>query len=71
MMNAMTDPIRQEIRLQLVRLRRSQTDLAEKVGVSPQYMSRLLSGNQDGSVDVWRKLVEELELALTVKPKSG
>ena len=68
-MNAMTDPIRQEIRLQLVRLHRSQADLAKQLGVSRTYLSRLLSGTQDGSVDLWRRILDELGLELTVKTK--
>ena len=60
------DEIRQVVRDAMHSRKLNQTQLAEKLGVTPQALSRTL--NERGKVPgLWRGILEELGLKLTVK----
>ena len=64
-----TDHIREEARVAMVRRRVNQTQLASRVGVSRHYLGALLNGRRVGTVGVWLTLLNELGLDLQVVPK--
>lgn len=60
------DEIRQAVRDAMHSRKLNQAQLAEKLGVTPQALSRTL--NERGKVPgLWRGILEELGLKLTVK----
>jgi DNA-binding phage protein len=65
----MTPAIRERARIELTRQDVTQTAIAARVGVSRQYLSRMLRGHVDGRVDTWRRILDELGLELVVRPK--
>jgi transcriptional regulator with XRE-family HTH domain len=67
----MTPSIRERVRLELIRQNMTQTTLADRIGVSRQYLSKMLRGHADGRVDTWRRLLAELNLELVVEPAPG
>ena len=69
-MEAMTDHIREEVRIAIVRQRVSQTALAAEVGLSQHHVSALLSGRRGRLPDGWQKVLDGLGLELVVRPKT-
>ena len=69
MQRDMTDEIRHAVRVELARGRLTQGQLADRVGVSPQQLSRMMQGKSEGSVKAWQRVFDELGLELTVRPK--
>jgi len=65
----MTEHIREEVRVAMVRQRVTQTELADKVGLSRQHINHLLTGHRGKLPDAWEKLLDGLGLELTIKPK--
>lgn len=53
-----------EILLKLDELQWSQKDLAEKLGVSPQYINKLLKGNEKFGFEILSQLEETMELCV-------
>lgn len=68
-MTPMTEHIREEVRVAMVRQRVTQTELADKVGLSRQHINHLLTGHRGKLPDAWEKLLDGLGLELTIKPK--
>jgi len=68
-MEPMNDHIREAVRVELARRRSNQTRLAQQVGVTPQYISDIMSGKSGNVPSVWGRIFDELGLELTVKPK--
>lgn len=68
-MEPMNDRIREAVRVELARRRSNQTRLAQQVGVTPQYISDIMSGKSGNVPTVWGRIFDELGLELTVKPK--
>lgn len=68
-MGTVTDHIREEIRVALVRRRLSQSKLAERTGLTRQHISAMLSGRRGHIPNGWQKILDELELELIVRPK--
>lgn len=62
--NGMTRELRESVKIEMMRQDVTQTELAERVGVSRQYMSKLLRGHVDGSVDTWRRILDALGMQL-------
>ena len=61
------DEIRHVVKEVMHSRKLNQAQLAEKLGVTPQALSRTL--NERGKVPgLWRGILEELGLTLTVKP---
>lgn len=53
-----------EILLKLDELQWSQKDLAEKLGVSPQYINKLLKGNEKFGFEILSQIEETMELCV-------
>lgn len=47
----------------------SQTKLAAKLGLKRTVLTRMLSGNSGSVPKNWQRILDELGLELTVKPK--
>ena len=65
----MTDHIREEVRVAMVRQRRTQTELAERIGLSRQHVNHLLTGHRGKLPEAWEKILDDLGLELLVRPK--
>ena len=72
--HSMTNYIRKAVKIELIKKDVSQVDIAEKIGVTPQHLSRMLSESsksKSGDLpEAWEKLLNELGLELVVKAKS-
>ena len=68
-MNTMTEHIRDEVRVAMVRRHVTQGEVAERLGISRQHLSAMLSGRRSRLPDAWEKLLDELGLELVVQPK--
>ena len=66
-MDVMTDRIRQAIRIAMLRQQVSQTELADRVGLSRQHVNHLLTGHRGRLPDGWEKLLGGLGLELVVR----
>ena len=72
---SVNDQIRKAIKIELVKKGLSQIEISEKIGVTPQHLSRMLSeGSKSKSGDLpkaWQNLLDELGLDLIVKPRGN
>lgn len=68
-MEAMNDSIRRRVRVSLAERDMNQKDLAEKVGMKPQYISDLLTGRVGQIPSTWTRVLEALDLELVAVPK--
>jgi transcriptional regulator with XRE-family HTH domain len=68
-MDSVTDRIREEVRVALVRQRVSQGELADRVGLSRQHVSALLTGHRGKLPEAWERILDGLGLELVVRPK--
>ena len=71
MINHMNDRIREEVRVALARKNIKQSQLADNIGVSRQYLSAYLRGKQGDLPKLWSKVFDELDLELVVVSKNG
>jgi transcriptional regulator with XRE-family HTH domain len=71
MILTMNKDIRENVRIEMLRRDLTQTQLAEAIGVSRQYLSKLLHGHVDGGLDTWERIFEKVGLELVVKPKDS
>ena len=63
----MTDDFRKQVKIRLSFDKNlSQIELAEKLGVSRQYLNRVLNGRDGKMPDIWQAILEELDM--TVMP---
>lgn len=65
----MTDHIREEVRVAMVRQKVTQVELAERVGLARSHVSALLNGHRGRLPEAWQKLLDGLGLELVVMPK--
>lgn len=65
----MNESIRKAVRVELAKLDSTQAKLAQSVGVSPQYVSDIMSGKAGNVPSVWGRIFDELKLELIVRPK--
>lgn len=70
-MEAMNDTIRRAVRVKLAERDMTQADLAERIGVTPQYVSRIMQGKVGKIPAAWSKILDELGLELVAAPKGG
>jgi len=70
-MTTMTEHIRDEVRVAMVRRHVTQGEIAERLGISRQHLSAMLSGRRSRLPDAWEKLLDELGLELVVRPRGG
>lgn len=68
-MSYVTDHLREEVRIAMIRQRINQTDLAEQTGLSRVHVNHLLTGHRGKLPDAWEKLLDALDLELTIRPK--
>ena len=68
-MTDMTDSIRLEVRVHMLKNGISQTKLAEDVGLTRQHISALLTGHRGRLPDSWQKVLDGLGLELVVVPQ--
>lgn len=68
-MQSMTDEIRQAVKIELVKKRMTQGELAERAGITPQHFSRMMQGSSSNVPESWQRVFDELGLELVVQPK--
>ena len=71
MITAMNDQIRKEVRVALARKNLKQAQLAEKLGVSRQYLNNYMNGKAGDVPKLWRMVFDELGLELVVRANDG
>jgi transcriptional regulator with XRE-family HTH domain len=69
MMLEMNKNIRESVRIEMLKRNVTQTELAEAVGVSRQYLNKLLHGHADGGLETWEQIFDKVGLELIVQPK--
>jgi transcriptional regulator with XRE-family HTH domain len=69
-MATVNERIREAVRVELARRGESQSQLAERVGVSRQYLSDVMRGRAGNVPALWQKVLEDLGLELVVQPKT-
>lgn len=69
MMISMNDRIREEVRVALARKAINQSELAERIGISKQYLNAYMNGKAGNVPRLWSKVFDELGLELVVRPK--
>jgi transcriptional regulator with XRE-family HTH domain len=69
MIKVMNDQIREEVRVALARANMNQSKLAERIGVSKQYLNTYLRGKAGDIPKLWQAVFDELGLELVVRPK--
>lgn len=68
-MDHMNEGIRRAVRVSLAERDMSQTDLAEKIGVSRQYVSRIMQGQVGKIPPAWQRILDALDLDLVAVPR--
>lgn len=68
-MDAMNAKIRKAVKVRLVELDMTQADLAERVGVRPQYVSDILTGKVGKVPPAWQRILEAVGLELVASKK--
>ncbi len=68
-MRTMTDEIRHAVKVALAQKRLTQGELAQRIGVSPVHLSRMMKGKRSSVPEAWQRVFDELGLELTVKAK--
>lgn len=71
MITSVNDDIRRAIRIELAKQNMSQAELAEKMGMSRQYLNRVMLGQIGKIPKTWEKLLDEFDLELVVKSKNN
>lgn len=66
----MTDAIREAIRVELARRNDKPGHLADRVGVSRQFMSAVMNGKAGNLPQVWAKMLDDLGLELVVRARA-
>lgn len=70
-MTGMNDQIRRAVRVRLAERDLKQGDLAQLVGMKPQYISRLMTGDIGRIPEAWLKVLGALDLELVAMPKKA
>ncbi len=68
-MATVNESIRQAVRIELARRDSNQARLAEKIGVSKQYINNVMRARAGNVPAVWQRILDELGLELVVRPK--
>ncbi len=70
-MKRMTDSFRREIKSFIVLNEDiNQAELAENMGISRQYLSKILNGHSGKMPAVWEKLLEQLDMTVLPIPNN-
>ena len=70
-MDAVNDQIRRAVRVELARRDQKQARLAERVGISRQYLNDVIRGKAGNVPAVWQRILDELELELEVRRRDA
>ena len=70
-METVNDRIREAVRVELAKRASNQAHLAEKVGVSKQYISDVMRARAGKVPAVWQRILDELDLELIVRSRKG
>ena len=62
--------IREAVRMELARRETNQAQLAEKVGVSRQYVNNVMRARAGNVPEVWQRILDELDLELVVQSRT-
>lgn len=65
----MNEKIRHTIKVELAKRSMTQTDLARALGISKQHVNRALTGDLGKVPPIWERILDQLELELTVTEK--
>lgn len=65
----MTDKVREVVRVELARRQLKQTELADKIGKSRQYVNAAIQGRAADMPEIWQQILDELGLELIAVPK--
>lgn len=68
-MDAMNPRIRRAVRVALAEREMNQSDLAKELGMKPQYVSNLLTGQVGRIPSAWQKVLDHLGLELVAVKK--
>ena len=71
MVCTMTDEIRHAVKVALAQKRLTQGQVAERVGITPQHLSRMMQGDRSNVPEAWQKVFDELGLELSVRSKGS
>ncbi len=69
-MDTVNDSIRQAVRVELAKRDQKQIQLAERVGVTRQYLNDVLRGKSALVPAVWQRILDDLDLELVVRLKT-
>lgn len=67
----MNRQIREEVRVALARRYDTQSKLARRIGVTPQYISDIMRGRSGNVPEVWQRIFDDLGLELVVVKKEA
>src|SRR5690606_1717612 len=70
-MDHMNEGIRRAVRVSLAERDMTQSDLAAEIGVTPQYVSRIMQGQVGKVPEAWQKILDALDLELVAIPKGS
>ena len=70
-MATVNERIREAVRVELARRDTNQAQLAEKVGVTRQYVNNVMRARAGNVPGVWQRIFDELGLELVVQRKDG
>lgn len=70
-MEPVNDKIREAVRIELARRNTNQARLADRIGVSRQYLSDVMRGKAGHVPAVWQKILDDLGLEIAVLAKDA
>ena len=65
------DAIRERILLTLMRRKMTRRELSRRSGLSYGYVCNMLAGHAEGGRDAWERILNELDLELTVTERGS
>lgn len=70
---SVSDELRKAVKAELAKQGRSQTEVAQAIGITRQHLSRMLSNRatKGGISRAWAKLLAEMGLEVVVQPRRG
>ena len=67
----MNEQVRDGVRKAIEQRGVSQREIADRLGIKPENLSRMLNGRVNGVSKLWRGLLETLDLELTAVPRAA
>ena len=69
-MHPMNEKIRKGVKVALAQNGMTQSQLATEVGLTPQYLSQIMTGQRGDVPEAWQKIFDRLGLELVVREKA-